>query len=104
MIWREPTNHANDCYFCLTKASAYSKRTKSRTMYPDCLSALRFVIHSHENIPIPTPPFVSERDNDSSSAESLDFSQTSKSSASIASMLSDEKLNSSQMADIQHNY
>ena len=72
----------------------------SRVVYPDCPSALRFVTHSHENIPIPTPPSVSKRDNDSSSAQSLDFSQTSKSSASNASMLSDEELNSSQTADV----
>ena len=54
MIWREPTNHANHYYFCLTKVSGYSKRTSSRIMYPDCPSALRSVTHLHENIPIPT--------------------------------------------------
>ena len=65
MIWREPTNYANDCYFCLTKVFGYSKRTKFRIVYPDCPSALRPVIHSHKNITILTLP-VSERDNDSS--------------------------------------
>ena len=99
MIWREPTNHANDCYHCLTNVSGYSKRTKSRFVYPDCSSVLRSVTHSHESIPIPTPP-VTERDNDSSSAESIDFSQTSKSSASIAPMFSDEEPHLSQAADV----
>ena len=94
-IWREPTNHANDCYFWLTKVYGYSKRSKSGIVYADCPSALRSVTHSHENIPIPTRPHASERDNDSSSAESTDFFQTSKSSASIASMLSDEEPHSS---------
>ena len=74
MKWREPTNQ---------KISEYSKRTKSRIVHPDCLSALRPVTHSHENIPIPTFLFVLERDNDSSSAESVDFSQTSKSSEAL---------------------
>ena len=65
-------------------------------MYPDCPSVLRPVSHSHENISIPTPLLVLERDNDGSSAESMDFSQTSNSSASITSMLSDEEPHSSQ--------
>ena len=100
MIWREPTNHANDCCFRLTKVSGYSQCTKSRIVYPDCFSALRPVTHLHENSPIPTPPPVSEQDNDSSSAESIDFAQPSQSSARIASMLSDQELHSSKAADV----
>ena len=69
-------------------------------MHPDCSSALCPFTHLHKNIPIPTFLSVLERDNDGSSAESVDFSQTSKSSASIVSMLSDEKPHSSQAADI----
>ena len=69
-------------------------------MYPDRSLALRPVTHSHKNIPIPTLPLISERDNGSSSAELVDFSQTSKSSASIASMLSDKELHSSQAGDV----
>ena len=56
MIWRERTNHSTDCYFCLTKVSGHSKRTKSGIVYPDCRSALRPVTHTSENIPITTPP------------------------------------------------
>ena len=62
MTCREPTNHANDYYFCLTKVSGYSKRTKSEIVYPDCPSALRPVTHSHELIPILTLRPVSEQD------------------------------------------
>ena len=54
----------------------------------------------HENIPFPIPLPVSERDNDSSLAESIDFSQTSQSSANIISMLSDEEPHSFQAADV----
>lgn len=29
MLWREPSNHENDCYFCVTKTSGSNKKTKS---------------------------------------------------------------------------
>ena len=70
-IWCEPTNHANNCYFCLIKVSRYSKSTKSRIVYPECPSALRPVTHLHENIPIPSTSPVSELKNDKSSAKSI---------------------------------
>ena len=100
MTWRETTNHAIDCYFCLTKVFGYSKRTKSKIVYPNYRSTLRPVTHSHKNFSIPTLPPVSEQDNDSSSPESIDFSQTSNCSISIASMLNDEEPHSSQAADV----
>ena len=100
MVWT--TNSANDCYFCLGRVSRYSKRAKSRIVYSDCPSALcpilSFICMKTFQFPL-FFPFL-ELDNDSSSAESIDFSQTSKSSTNIASMLSDEKLHSSQAADV----
>ena len=65
---------------------------------PDCPSALHTVTNLHKNIPIPTFSPVSSK---VVIAESIDFSQTSKSSASIASMLHDEEPHSLQAADIQ---
>ena len=62
--------------------------------------ALRPVTHLHENIPFPIRPPVSEQDNDCSSAESIDYSKTSKSFAGIVLMLSDEEPHSSQAADV----
>ena len=52
MIWREPTNHATDCYFCWTKINGITKRTRSAIYYPDCPSAIRPVSHNAE-IPVP---------------------------------------------------
>ena len=56
IVWREPTNHFSDCYFCLTKISGHSKKSKSKIVYPNCSSALRPVTHVSENILVPSPP------------------------------------------------
>ena len=95
MIWREQTNHSTDCHFCLTKVSGHSKGTKSGIVYPDCPSALRPVTHTSENISIPISPPVSEREDESSSAESL----ASQSSA-IISTETDEEPHSSRVSDV----
>ncbi|GBM90880.1 hypothetical protein AVEN_46374-1 [Araneus ventricosus] len=57
MIWREPTNHIDDCYFCMVPpASGGFTRKKKRTIkYPNIQSALRPVLHA-EGLPIPQPP------------------------------------------------
>ena len=92
---REKTNHSTDCYFCLTKVSGHSKRTKSDIVYPDCPSALRPVTHTSENILILTTPPVSEQEDESSSAESV----ISQSSSSISTEI-DEELHSSRVSDV----
>src|SRR5271163_2070093 len=35
MIWRESTNHATDCYFCLTNVTGVNKKTKHNIEYPN---------------------------------------------------------------------
>jgi hypothetical protein len=55
MVWREPTNHLNDCYFCMTKISGFSTKNKQNIEYPNLPSALRPVPHS-EDVPISTVP------------------------------------------------
>jgi hypothetical protein len=55
MIWREPTSHLNDCYFCITNTSGFTSKNKQNIEYPNLPSALRPVPHS-EDVPIPTVP------------------------------------------------
>ena len=52
MVWREPQNHVNDCYFCMTNISGFNAKTKSLITYPNLPSAIRPVPHSVE-VPIP---------------------------------------------------
>ena len=55
MVWHEPTNHFNDCYFCLTNTAGYSKKEKNKIDYPAVPSAIRPVPHG-KGLPVPAPP------------------------------------------------
>ena len=55
MVWREQRDHFTDCYFCMTKISGFSKKSKSKVKYPNCISAIKPVPHSDEH-PVPEPP------------------------------------------------
>ena len=41
MVWREPTDHATDCYFCLSNTSGYTNKSKKTPVYSNVPSALR---------------------------------------------------------------
>lgn len=53
MVWREPRNHVDDCYFCLVSITGINKKNHSKWTYPDLPSARRPIAHSDE-VPIPT--------------------------------------------------
>ena len=57
MVWREPSNHSNDCYFCLTSpvASGMNRKKKQRIDYSNIPSAIRPLPHG-EDLPVPEPP------------------------------------------------
>ncbi|XP_048852601.1 uncharacterized protein LOC125720773 [Brienomyrus brachyistius] len=56
MIWREPTNHTTDCYFCMTKVSGFTFKTRSSLNYPDVSSVSKPVAHDPVTCPVPEPP------------------------------------------------
>ena len=41
MIWREPTNHVNDCYFCMVRVAGVNSKTLGTVKYPNIPSAIR---------------------------------------------------------------
>ncbi|XP_058890837.1 uncharacterized protein LOC131740095 [Acipenser ruthenus] len=54
-IWREPTDHSSNCYFCMVDPS--KRRTGKNApaiTYPDLPSSIAPVPHCHE-LPVPTP-------------------------------------------------
>ncbi|XP_077778040.1 uncharacterized protein LOC144326075 [Podarcis muralis] len=69
MVWREPTNHVTDCYFCAVDVTGINRKNWSSLKYPDLQSAHRPVAHCDE-IPVPIfgeLPDIS--DEDASSVE-----------------------------------
>jgi len=57
MVWREPSNHTTDCYFCMVPpvSGGITKKKKWTIVYPNIPSALRPVLHG-EGISVPEPP------------------------------------------------
>ncbi|KAJ4451533.1 hypothetical protein ANN_02998 [Periplaneta americana] len=57
MIWRQPTSHLEDCYFCIIKPHGFSRKTtdKDKIVYPNFPPVILPVPHSPE-LPIPIPP------------------------------------------------
>ena len=55
-IWREPTNHLYDGYFCMVDVSRYRKSKDKRSIvYPSIPSSIAPVPHC-EDLSIPEPP------------------------------------------------
>ena len=55
MIWREPRNHSDDCYFCSCNVRGYSTKNKKQIRYPNMDSAIRPAPHG-PGIPTPQAP------------------------------------------------
>ena len=57
VIGRKPTNHTDDCYFCMIPPlkNGMSRKNKLAVEYPNIPSAIHPVPHG-DNLPIPQPP------------------------------------------------
>ena len=72
MVWREPQNHADDCYF--------NASSRKKIKYPNLRSTMRPVPNS-DNLPVPTPPV--NKDLLSSSDEEMPSLEDSAESISL---------------------
>ena len=73
MIWREPTDNVNDCYFCLTFSmkKGFNRKKKSLIEYPNIPTAICSVLHSDQvSIPEPCEVDLLSSDNAESSKRS----------------------------------
>ena len=52
MVWREPKNHFDDCYFCAVSTKGINRKNRNSLVYPDRWSAIRPIPHRNE-IPVP---------------------------------------------------
>ena len=72
-IWREPTNHHNDCYFCMVDISKYKKtKDRKKIVYPSIPSPIAPVNHGPK-LPIPQPPTTHTLSSTSSEDDDADF-------------------------------
>ncbi|GFU90858.1 uncharacterized protein TNCV_4921911 [Trichonephila clavipes] len=56
MIWRQPKNHSDDCYFCSCSVQGFNLKNRKDISYPTIIrSAIRPVPHGPD-LPIPSPP------------------------------------------------
>ena len=85
MVWREPGNHADDCYFCLTNITGFNASSRKKIKYPNLRSAMRPVPHS-DDLPVPTPPvnkdLLSSSREDSAASISLEDTESTYSETS----------------------
>ncbi len=52
MVWREPKNHVDDCYFCALNLKGINRKNRQTLVYRNLASAIRPFPHSEE-IPVP---------------------------------------------------
>jgi hypothetical protein len=60
-VWREPSNHLTDCYFCMVDPTKRRKgKNASPVDYPDIPSSLAPVPHNATDLLVPQPPLREE--------------------------------------------
>jgi len=82
MVWRVPSNHIADCYFCMVRPiqNGISMKKKSTLVYPNIPSAIWPVSHG-DGLPVPEPPenFAMYSDDDDSISSNGEEQQPSAS-------------------------
>jgi len=90
MVWREPRNHHDDCYFCVVNIKGFNRYKKSAWTYPDLESARRPIPHSPD---MPIPVFRTNRDSSMSDSEDMHDGSHYEESISTSQQFSRAELN-----------
>ena len=83
MVWREPKNHHEGCYFCMVDMTGWNQCKKKDWYYPDIESARRLVPHCTE---VPVFTFFPDLTADETLLEAMGDSNSSCSNYSSISM------------------
>ena len=70
VVWRESTNHVEDCYFGLVNIKGFNKKNNQHFQYPNIQSAMRPIPNSDE---VPVTTFTKFRDIDEDQLRSSTF-------------------------------
>jgi hypothetical protein len=95
MMWLEPKNHTDDCYFCTLNMAGFNRNKKKTWTYPNLESARRPVPHS-QDIPVPIYkelPSESEYSPTDDSQMSISYSASSEKSDSGPQIFAQKDLN-----------
>ena len=68
-VWRQPTDHVSDCYFCLTSITGVTTNSKHTVQYPNLPSAMRPVPHSVELLVAKPPTNMTLSDSESNNED-----------------------------------
>lgn len=71
MVWREPRNHYDYCYFCLVNIKGINRNNRHKWTCPDIDSARKSILHSEE-ITIPRFSSLSELPEDDTETSTPD--------------------------------
>ena len=65
MVWKEPTDHNSNCYFCMNQpvGKGLSRKKKHHIQYLDITLSIRFVPHG-QTLPVPEAPQEFTLDSD----------------------------------------
>ena len=83
MVWHEPKNHFDDCYFCAVNTKRINKKNRYSLVYPNLESAIRPVPHCNE-IPVPVFKGLPELELPGSEEDQASFLSTDSSEATVS--------------------
>ena len=76
IVWREPKNHHDDCYFCMVNMFGWNQQKKMDWYYSDIESARRPISHCTE-VPVPVSTSLPDLNADEMLLEAMDDTDSS---------------------------